>query len=541
MDKSSTSPGPSHVVADQSEVAVFLGDPATFGAGAVERIDTHGAMVFLAGGRAYKVKRAVAFPYMDFSTLERRHRACRRELALNRRTAPDLYLGVVAIVRDSGGGLRLGPLSADGEAAGTGETVEWAVVMRRFRQEDLFDRLAEAGRLTVERIAVLGDEVRAFHDEAERIDAGVRDGGAARMLAVIEENAEEFAERPDLFQPAETAVYDRRIRAALEDSAPLLDRRQEAGFVRRCHGDLHLRNICLFDGRPTLFDAIEFNDAIACVDLLYDLAFLLMDLDRRGLAAEANLVLDRHLRDEADYAGLAALPLFLSCRAAIRAKVAASAEASQPDPEARARKRAEAQDYFRAASAYLEPRPAVLVAVGGLSGSGKSRLARSLAPGLGRVPGAVVLRSDVLRKRFFAVAEETRLPAEAYTPEAGRRVYDALRHLAGVALGAGQSVIVDAVHARPQERAAVEAVARAAGAGFAALWLEAPAEVLLERVGARRGDASDATRDVVRRQLGYDIGALTWRRLDAGGPPEAVSAAARRHLVGEEGRRGAVS
>jgi predicted kinase len=404
--------------------------------------------------------------------------------------------------------------------------------MRRFRQEDLFNRLAEAGRLTVAQMDELGEEIRAFHDEAERVEGG--GGGAARMQAVIEENAEEFAERPDLFDPAEETAYDRQVRAALKDVAALLDRRREAGFVRRCHGDLHLRNICLIAGRPTLFDAIEFNDAIACVDVLYDLAFLLMDLDRRGLAAEANLVLGRYLRDEADYEGLAALPLFLSCRAAIRAKVAASAEASQTSAEARARKRADARDYFRAAAAYLETAPAVLVAVGGLSGSGKSRLAQGLAPGLGRAPGAVVLRSDVLRKRLFAVAEESRLPAQAYTPEAGLRVYGALRHLAGVTLRAGQSVIVDAVHARPEERAAVEEAAREAGVGFVGLWLEAPAEVLLARVGARRGDASDATGAVVRRQLDYEIGALTWHRLDAAGTPEDLVATARRHLAGHE-------
>ncbi len=518
----------------QNEVAAFLEDPGSYGSGVdkVERIDTHGALVFLAGDRVYKIKRAVKYSYMDFSTLRRRKSACAREVKLNRRTAPDLYLGVAPILRTSEGWLRIGAPSMAGGRAVDGEAVEWAVVMRRFPQEALFDRIAEGGGLTPELAGALADEVRQFHDRASRV-TGRQDPylGSARLAAVIDENAQELAERPDLFPPDHTATYVKAVRAAWKDIAPLLDERLAQGWVRRCHGDLHLRNICLLDGRPILFDAIEFNDAIADIDVLYDLAFLLMDLDQPGLRTQANLIFNRYLRGPDDLRALAALPCFLSCRAAIRAKVAASAEASQSGEEARADKRVEARQYFRAAGAYLRPQRPGLVAVGGRSGSGKSSLAYRLAPDLGRSPGAVVLRSDVLRKALFGVADTTRLEPAAYDRKVTRRVFRALQEQVATALAAGQAVIVDAVYAKPSQRAAIEAVARDLGLPFTGFWLEAPAEVLVRRVATRRGDASDATPRMVRQQLGVETGSVDWHRIDASGPREAVADAARQRLV----------
>ncbi len=516
--------------ADQSEAATFLATPATHGLGVgpgaerVERIDTHGAMVFLAGTRAYKVKRAVRYPYMDFSTLELRRVNCEREVALNRRTAPDLYLGVEAVVRGADGRLSLG---------GPGQAIEWAVVMRRFDQNGLCDRLARAGRLKPELMRALAEAIAAFHGAAESLaGAEAAGGGAAGLGAVIAENLAELSQRPELFPAAEVAAFERASRAALGRLAPLLDQRLEAGFVRRCHGDLHLRNICVIDGRPTIFDAIEFNDAIACIDVLYDLAFLLMDLEHRGLRPYANLVLNRYLRDEAALAGLAALPLFLSARAAVRAKVSVSLAASQADAAAARGLRDEAVAYFRAAQAYLEPAPPRLVALGGLSGTGKTSLGRELAPGIGAPPGAVHLRSDVLRKALSGVENLTRLPSEAYTRAAGREVYAELARRARGGLGAGRAVIVDAVYAKPEERAAVEVLARDLAVPFHGLWLECPEAVMVARVAARTGDASDATAEVVRRQLGYDLGAVAWHRIEASGEESKVTAGAERILAG---------
>jgi aminoglycoside phosphotransferase family enzyme/adenylate kinase family enzyme len=508
--------GSGHVVADQSEVAAFLARPETHGGAPVERIDTHAAMVFLTGDLAYKVKRAVAYPYMDFSTLSRRRAACLREVEINRRTAPKVYLDARPILRRADGRLSLD---------GTGEAVEWTVVMRRFEQAGLFDRLAQAGRLTPTLLLRLADEVARFHEAAEPILER-----AGELGWVIDENAGEFVERPELFAPDRAERLTAAARAALERVAGLLEDRRARGLVRRCHGDLHLRNVCLIDGRPTLFDAIEFNDAIACIDVLYDFAFLLMDLDHRGLRPAANLVFNRYLQRSGDLEALAALPLFLSLRAAVRAKVSASAALSQDDEAARRCLEDEAGAYFAAAAAYLAPPPARLVVVGGFSGSGKSTLARALAPALGPAPGALHLRSDVLRKALHGVDELTELPQEAYRPAVSERVYDELLARARRALAAGHAVALDAVYSKPQGRREVETLARRSGVAFTGLWLEAPREVLRARAAARRADASDATPGVVDRQLAEDPGTITWHRLEAGGTPEEVVADAQRIL-----------
>jgi hypothetical protein len=312
----------------------------------------------------------------------------------------------------------------------------------------------------------------------------------------------------------------------------LLDERMAQGLVRRCHGDLHLRNICVIDGRPTIFDGIEFNDAIACIDVLYDLAFLLMDLDHRGLRSYANLVLNRYLRHGDDLPGLAAMPLFLSVRAAVRAKVSVSMADSQRDALTTQTLYDEAGVYFRTARTYLELAPPHLVAIGGPSGTGKTSLARALAPGIGAPPGALHLRSDVLRKTRLGVDELTCLPPAAYTQKESEQVYEELVARARAGLAAGRSVIADAVYATPDERAGIEAVAEELGVPFSGVWLEAPEEVMMSRLAARQDDASDATPEVVRRQLEADLGDVAWHRLDAFASREEVVAAAERLLSG---------
>jgi hypothetical protein len=379
----------------------------------------------------------------------------------------------------------------------------------------------------------LADEVATFHEAAEPLSgSAAAGGGGGGLRAVIEGNLSELVERPDLFPAAEVAAFAEASHRALGRVETLLDERLARGLVRRCHGDLHLRNICVIDGLPTIFDAIEFNDTIACIDVLYDLAFLLMDLDHRGLRPYANLVLNRYLRHGDDLPGLAAMPLFLSVRAAVRAKVSISMAASQARPDAARRLADEAKAYFLEARAYLEAPPPRLIAVGGLSGTGKTCLARELAPGIGAPPGALHLRSDVLRKTRLGVGELTRLPPAAYTRKESERVYEELVARARAGLAAGRSVIVDAVYATPDERAAIEAVAEEFGVPFSGVWLEAPEHVMTGRLAARRDDASDATPEVLRRQLEADLGNVSWRRLDAFASREAVIAAAE-HILSD--------
>ncbi len=482
-----------------------------------ERLDTHASTVVLLGERAYKLKRALDLGWMDFSSRDKREAVCRNELAMNRRTAPDLYLDVVAVTR-AGVGYALG---------GAGEVVDWLLVMRRFDQGERFDRLLTDGQLDEALLLRLADRIADFHAAAERSASGGGRGLAARVAA---ENAQDLARAPDVVPPALAQPLAEHTQAMVERQGALLETRRAAGFVRRCHGDLHLANIVRWQGEPTLYDCIEFNEDFVTIDLLYDLAFLLMDLERYGRRDAANLVLNRWLTDPAQLPGLAALPLFLSLRAGVRAKVAALAVAEVPADQ-RAALTEEARDYASRALAYLDPPPPRLVAVGGLSGSGKSSLARALAPALGAAPGALLIRSDVIRKRLFGVAPEVRLPAEAYTADWHQKVAAAMQEQGRAALAAGQAVILDAVHSHPDGRAAAEALARDAGVPFAGFWLDAPAEALVARVAARQGDASDATVEVVRRQLAggppQDHG---WRSLDAGAELATVVAEARQAL-----------
>jgi predicted kinase len=301
--------------------------------------------------------------------------------------------------------------------------------------------------------------------------------------------------------------------------------------VRRCHGDLHLRNIFLLDGRPTLFDAVEFNPDIACIDVLYDAAFLFMDLWRRDLRDEDNAAFNAYLTATGDISGLPLLPLFLSCRAAVRAKTNATAARLQSDVARRREAEGAARDYLEMAGALLSVSPARLVAIGGFSGSGKSTLARSLAPRLGAVPGALIVRSDVERKALFGVQPDTPLGPDGYSTQVTARVYRRLVRKAVHTTRTGHSAIADAVFARLADRQDVEHAAEAAGVRFTGLWLEASADVLAERVRRRSRDASDATVDVLKRQLAQDPGPIDWHRLDAAGDEGAVLSAALERLA----------
>jgi aminoglycoside phosphotransferase family enzyme/predicted kinase len=491
--------------ASQQPVIDFLGDPASHGGLPVKRIDTHAASVFLAGDRAIKIKRAVRFPFLDFSTLEKRKIACQSEIAVNRAFAPAIYRGIVAITRD-GGGLAIG---------GKGEPVEWALEMRRFDESQTLDHLADAGRIDEPLADALGRAIAAAHRTAPTVtNANFTD----TLAKIIAQNETELAGEPDLFSVKDLRALATATRAAFERVKFLLDARERAGLVRRCHGDLHLGNIVLIDGKPVLFDAIEFDDRIATGDVFYDLAFALMDLIERGFLEAANIVLNRYLTDTQrlhDFDALATLPLFMSVRAAIRAKVTA---ARRRQGNARAQLTQRARAYAALAQKLLAPAKPRLVAIGGLSGTGKSLLARALATALLPSPGAVVLRSDVERKTLFSVAETERLPETAYAAEATARVYASLVEKAQRATAAGHSAIVDGVFAQPAERAAIE---RAAGnAEFQGLFLTASLETRLARVGKRTADASDADAKVARLQDQFDLGRITWSKVDASGTAE---------------------
>lgn len=480
------------IPAEQAEAASLLA--RLTGAAPIE---THISAVFVGPDAALKMKKAVDLGFLDFSALAARERFARRELALNSGTAPGLYRDVVPVTRGADGALRLGA---------EGEPVEWVLRMAPLAPGDFLDAVAARQGLDSGLLDAVADAVAAMHDAAPiaRIDA-------LRAMAGVLDGNRDAAVAAGL-GPDAVAAWAAAARAALARVAPLLAARAAQGFMRRCHGDLHLGNLCLLQGRPAPFDALEFDEALATIDTGYDLAFLVMDLDRRAGRAEANRVLNRYVARRGDAGFLAALPLFLSLRAVIRAHV-------------EARKGGDGAGYLAAATDYLAPVPPRLVGIGGLQGTGKSRLARLLASALGAAPGALVLRTDEIRKRRAGVAPEQRLPAAAYAPAESLAVHAALFDAAAEALAAGHAVIADAAWLDPAMRAGLDAVAARCGVPFDGLWLEAPIELLRARIAARRDDASDADAAVLDRAAHADPGCITWHRLDASDDPSAQAMA----------------
>jgi uncharacterized protein len=494
----------------QDPVFALLADPATHGGAAVKRVDTHAAVVFLAGERALKLKRAVKFPFLDYSTLDKRKAACEAEITVNRPYAPELYRGVVAITREADGQLAIG---------GKGEPVEWAVEMRRFDETQTLDHLADAGRIDIALADAIGGAIAAAHGRTPAAPAGP---WITALISYIDEHARTFAALPAVFDTGANEQLASASRAAHARLMPLLAERGQRGLIRRIHGDLHLGNISLIDGRPVLFDAIEFSDIIGSGDLLYDLAFVLMDLTERGLNEAANIVLNRYLADttrDEDLDALAAMPFYLSMRASIRARVTA-AKLEQTSEAERLAIAQRARGYFDWALRFIAPPAPALVAVGGLSGTGKSALARALAPAIKPAPGAVVIRSDLERKALFGKAETEPLPSEAYTPATTLRVYCTITDKARRAVAAGHSAIVDAVFATTSEREGIEQSAAALGVPFHGLFLVADLDTRVSRISGRRGDASDADAAIARAQESYDLGTLGWSRIDASGRPD---------------------
>lgn len=498
----------------QRAVFTFLAKPETHGPGVdrVDQVHTHISALFLAGERVLKLKRAVALPYLDHTTLAARKACCEREVAINAPGAPGLYRGVMPVTRESDGTLALD---------GAGEPVEWLVVMNRFDQGALFDRRLALGHLDRHQMSDLAEVIFAAHERAERIDDD-RGLGFGRNL---EGALAELAQQRGLLGEALSDEVAAALRAAHQRLKPLLAERAAAGRVRRCHGDLHLRNIVLWDDHPVLFDAIDFTETFVRIDVLYDLAYLLMDLDHRGHRRLASITFNHYMEFAGDTGGLAALPLFLALRATIRAFVTAAGAANQSDGDEAARLIAEGRGYLAQATGYLTPGSPRLVAVGGLSGSGKSRLAREIAPYLGCAPGALVLRTDVLRKRLMGLSPYQSLGPEGYTPEMHARTYQMLEAEARLALACGHSVVLDGVHARPGERANAERIAAEAGVPFAGLWVHTPVDLAMRRIETRVRNPSDVTLAVRANQEDFDLGAVTWARVDSSGPKKDTVAA----------------
>lgn len=487
-----------------AEIVAFLRDLT-----GADPIETHISLVFLSPDSAFKLKKPIKLSFLDFTRVEERRRLLQREIELNAAIAPGLYRDVAFIGRRPDGALGLND----------GTPVDWVLRMARLPEHDLFESRIAAGPLDPGMLDALADAVAAFHEQAPVVHIDP----AAAMATVIDGNV--LAARDAGLPDRAVADWDQAAHAALRDVAPALHARGEAGRVRRAHGDLHLGNVCIWQGRPVPFDALEFDEALATIDLGYDLAFLLMDLDVRVGRAAANRVMNRYVARTQDAGLTAPLPLFLS----VRAMVLAHVRKLRGDAETAAR-------YLAAALAYLRPAPPVAAAIGGLPGTGKTTLARALAADLGRAPGALILRSDEIRKRRHNVPPEQHLPQTAYTESESNAVFATLAELFATAACAGQAVIADATFIDPRHRHAVRDAAASAGLSLHGLWLDAPMPLLESRILARRDDASDATVAVLRRAAqARTIPPRSWTMINAVDAEQAL-AEAREAVLGTQPR-----
>ena len=458
---------------------------------AVEHIETHISHVFLAGAFAYKLKKPIDLGFLDFSTLERRRRCCEEELRLNRRLAPDLYLGVVAVT---------GTASAP-RIGGPGPVQEYAVQMHRFPQEALLDRQELSGEL-IDRLAM---EIAEFHARIPVADTESPYGTPEAVLAPMVENLAQIRSRALLADPRDRLDrLETWTRVRWQALSPMIERRRRNGYVRECHGDMHRGNIALVDGEIRIFDAIEFNPFLRWIDTASEIAFLIMDLDESGATRLARRFLNRYLERSGDYELLALLDLYKVYRALVRAKVMAI-RLAQPDlePAQQALDRSICIRYLELAESYIGPRSPRLLLACGMSGSGKSYMACRLREAL----PLIHLRSDIERKRLFGISEtlSTRasLDAGIYFPTATAWTYARLLRLAEAILGYGYDVLVDATFICASRRALFWDFARRRRIPAAILALDAPVDLLRNRIIRRRAenqDASDADLRVLEHQ-----------------------------------------
>jgi aminoglycoside phosphotransferase family enzyme/gluconate kinase len=467
---------------------------------AFQLIETHISWILLTGPYAYKIKKPVNLGFLDFSALDRRRFYCEEELRLNRRLAAPLYLSVVPITGTCDAP-RIGGEGPDGE----GPVIEYAVKMRQFPQEAQLDRLVDAGLLDAARVDELAAELAVFHQRADRAPADSSFGTPERIAGPMLENFEQV--RPYLDEPERVEQY-RRLRAWSEsDHTAHRDdflRRRAGGFVRECHGDLHLANMVLWEGRLLIFDCLEFDEYLRWIDVMSDLAFVTMDLERRGRAEWAGRLLNGYLERTGDYAGLSVLRSYQVYRAMVRAKVAVLQRQQSTDDGDRLRLWKAYCGYVDLAERYTRPIRRWMVITHGYSGSGKTVLSGAVA----QAAGAIRVRSDVERKRLFGVAPSARSGSKVneglYTAEAGVRTYQRLAELAHTILDAGRPVIIDGAFLRRGQRETLRAVAARCGAPFVILDAQAPEPLMRERLRRRERegvDASEAGPAVLDQQL----------------------------------------
>ncbi len=472
----------------------------------IQLIQTHISYILLTGDYAYKVKKPLDFGFLNFTTLEQRRHFCQEELRMNQRGAPGLYLQVLPIFQTNG---RF-------QFNGSGELVEYALQMRQFPQEQLFSNLFERGELTPALMEELGRVVATFHAQAETNDYIRSFGRPERVREAFDENyaqTQRYVGGPQTAQQyRETQAYTDRFFAERQE---LFQQRIEQDRIRECHGDLHLRNICFWEGKILLFDCIEFNEAFRFVDVMYDVSYAVMDLDARHRPDLGNVYLNTYLEETGDWEGLKILPIYLNRQAYVRAKVTSFLlEDPTATEETKATAFRTAARYYRLAWEYTLPKRGQLFLMSGLSGSGKSTVARHLA----RQQGAIHIRSDAVRKHLAGIPLWQRGGPAVYTPEMTDKTYRRLVQLGVELAQEGYTVILDAKFDRQALRGMAIAQAQQRGIPLHILHCYAPEPVLRERlqrrsqapqtgcidgVEQRPADIADATAEMLAEQQAH--------------------------------------
>lgn len=458
-----------------------------------ELIETHISWVLLTGPYAYKIKKPVDFGFLNFTQLSDRAHFCREELRLNQRLTQGLYLDVLPI-----SGSESAPV-----IGGTGEAFEYLLKMRQFPQGQLLDRLLAAGNLTSQHIRELAEQIAQFHQTTPSVPASEPFGSPAVVMEPVLQNFEQIA--PFLETNADKRQLE-QLKAWAEDSfarlEPVLAARKAQGFVRECHGDIHLANAAVIDGQVALFDCIEFNQPFRCTDVMADIAFLVMDLQDRQQQGLANLLLSQYLELTGDYAGLAVLPFYTAYRALVRAKIALFGLAHAPDDAARGQCFTRYRSYANLAESYSAIPSRFVAITHGVSGVGKSTVGLTLVEQL----GAIRIRSDVERKRLFGeqdASHEGQIGSGIYNAEASSKTYAHLHGLAAQVLEAGFSPLLDATYLKQAQRQGAADVAENHAAPLLILDCQAPDEVIAQWLEERRAqgdDPSDASLEVMRAQ-----------------------------------------
>jgi hypothetical protein len=495
----------------------------------LELIETHISWVLLTGPYAYKIKKPLDLGFVDFSTLEKRRFYCNEELRINRRLAPQLYLAVVPIT-----GTPEAPRIGDSRRGGSGEAIEYAVKMAQFPQEAQLDRILACGELTREHIDRLAAIIAAFHGSVQVAGKDIPFGLPERLVGPMQQNFEQIL--PLIQNSADRLQALRRwTEATYQALYGALTARKRDGFVRECHGDVHLANMALFRGDLVIFDGIDFNENLRWIDVMSELAFLTMDLEERGHPELAWRVLNAYLAQTGDYAGLAVLRFYQVYRAMVRAKVTRIRLHQGHLAELEAGRLIEQyHGYVGLAVSYTRPRRVAITITHGLSGSGKTTLTQALL----ETWGAIRVRSDVERKHLFGLASTASsrpgLDTEIYSTDGTQRTYQRLADLASVVIRAGYPVIVDAAFLQHAQREAFRELAEELQSSFVLLDFHAPDQVLRERIMARLrrgGDASEADLVVLEHQLATQE-PLTQDeqaraiRIDAERPPDVAAIAA---------------